>query len=44
MEATNRDFDWARRKLRWLFSRIATRLELEAEQNRGLAARLRAWG
>ena len=41
MEATNKDMDWARAKLRWVLERIAERLELEAEGRRKLARALR---
>lgn len=41
MEATNKDMDWARAKLRWVLERIAQRLEQEAEGRRLLAMAIR---
>jgi hypothetical protein len=41
MQATNKDMDWARAKLRWVLERIAHRLELEAAERRRLARAIR---
>lgn len=34
MEATNRDLDWARAKLRWVLARVALQLEKLARELR----------
>lgn len=42
MEATNRDLEWARTKLRWVLSQIAARLVLDAAHSRRVAREIRS--